>query len=156
MKSCFLCGETENVKTFSNDILNKCIRMIKYRKIKGFKYADVPFSVDSMDDFGYHLGCYKKITCLKSRYKKEFDNMLERGEFDNMSEQGEFDNMSEQNIQLSTSQSQTEEETSRCAEVCASIPGASSSTWDSLHQVEKTLDVGSFISPSRFIQVLVN
>ncbi|XP_072754742.1 uncharacterized protein [Anoplolepis gracilipes] len=94
-----------------------------------------------MDDFGYHLGCYKKITCLKSRYKKEFDNMLERGEFDNMSEQGEFDNMSEQNIQLSTSQSQTEEETSRCAEVCASIPGASSSTWDSLHQVEKTLDV---------------
>lgn len=67
MKSCFLCGKTENVKTFSSDILNKCITMIKYRKTKGFKYADIQLSIDSMDDIGYHLDCYKKITSLKAR-----------------------------------------------------------------------------------------
>jgi|GEM_PF-5006114 len=48
--------------------------MLMFRRKKKYKYHDIILTVESTDNFGYHIECLKKITVLKLQNKQEFED----------------------------------------------------------------------------------
>lgn len=59
--NCFLCGRGGDVKVFSIERYNKCLSILKVRKINKLKYNDMELLPYSGNDF-YHSECYKNFS----------------------------------------------------------------------------------------------
>lgn len=44
--------------------------MLLFRRKKKYKYHDILFTLESTDDFGYHIACLKKNTVVKHKDKE--------------------------------------------------------------------------------------
>ncbi|XP_026744139.1 uncharacterized protein LOC113505561 [Trichoplusia ni] len=77
---CFLCEKSRNVIKFTDDRLEKCYRMLAYRKKKHFKYQDIILP-KSLQYKGYHMLCYNRFLVLKRENRKEYESMIFGGPF---------------------------------------------------------------------------
>ncbi|XP_018407084.1 PREDICTED: uncharacterized protein LOC108783104 isoform X1 [Cyphomyrmex costatus] len=74
MKRCFLCGHKGiRVLKFSDEAFEKCVSMLSFRHSKHFKYSDITLTHKLRRTVGHHKACYKKVCCLKHKYREEFN-----------------------------------------------------------------------------------
>lgn len=76
---CFVCEKSGNVKKFTDERLEKCHKILAFRKKKVFKYRDIELP-GSLFDKGYHMNCYNRFIVLRSSNKEEFESMFKNKE----------------------------------------------------------------------------
>lgn len=78
MKMCFVCGSEDSVIDFDNNSFKKCFLKLLFRREKFFAYNEAKLCLDSIDNFGYHSSCYKKVTVISKKYNEEYHTVLQK------------------------------------------------------------------------------
>lgn len=66
---CVFCAtaKTEKLLIFSKAIMEKCVKILRLRKLHNLKYNDIILPEEIFDS-GYHSSCYKAFTALKKKF----------------------------------------------------------------------------------------
>ena len=70
-KKCFLCGKSDHVLSFSEDLYKTCLRALKFRKHKRYKYNEITLDKSNIENIGFHSSCYKKVTVFSAKQKEQ-------------------------------------------------------------------------------------